>query len=194
VEVEERAEAMGISELAERAGVSLRTVRYYVSEGLLPPPGGSRADPVYTYEHLLRLKAIRRLKVQYLPLTEVRNRLEGMSLAELEQLVASLPQEPRKGSAADFLASIMPEGLVVRDLPAPSRRERERSPRGEAKAGGHQVWHRVALAPGVELHYQPTGDRDRDRLIARLIKEAMDLLGSTATGTDRRLQEKGDGL
>ncbi|MDP9381147.1 MAG: MerR family DNA-binding transcriptional regulator [Chloroflexota bacterium] len=37
----ESVEVMGISELAERAGVSLRTVRYYVSEGLLPPPGGA---------------------------------------------------------------------------------------------------------------------------------------------------------
>ncbi|MBA2362900.1 MAG: MerR family transcriptional regulator [Chloroflexia bacterium] len=192
--MEDRSEPMGISELAERAGVSLRTVRYYVSEGLLPPPGGSRANPIYSYEHLLRLRAIRLLKVQYLPLTEVRNRLEGMSLAELEQLVASLPEEPKKDSAADFLASIMPQGLVVRDLPAPSRRDREHSPPRDAKVSGHSVWHRVALAPGVELHYQPTGDRDRDRVIARLIKKAMDLLGNPPVGTERRPQEKGENL
>jgi DNA-binding transcriptional MerR regulator len=183
---------MGISELAERAGVSLRTVRYYVSEGLLPPPAGSRANPVYNREHLLRLQAIRLLKVQYLPLNEIRNRLEGMSLAELERLVASLPEAPREGSAADFISSIMPQGLVVRDSSAPARRARERSAPGEGRDAGTSVWHRVALAPGVELHYQPTGDRDRDRAIARLIKEAMDLLGDPPGATERRPDWKGE--
>ncbi len=183
---ENRAESMGISELADQAGVSLRTVRYYVSDGLLPPPGGSRANPVYNYEHLLRLRVIRLLKLQYLPLTEIRSRLEGMSLAELEQLVASLPEAPSKGSAADFIASIMPQGLVVRDSTAPSSRAQEHSPPRDAKGAGHSVWHRVILAPGVELHYQPTGDRDRDRVIAKLIKEAMDLLGNTTVATERR--------
>jgi hypothetical protein len=40
------------------------------------------------------------------------------------------------------------------------------------------VWHRIALAPGVELHYQPSGDRQRDAVIARLIREATGLLAS----------------
>jgi hypothetical protein len=43
-------------------------------------------------------------------------------------------------------------------------------------ASPHAVWHRVTLAPGVELHYQPSGDRRREETIAHLIRAATSLL------------------
>jgi DNA-binding transcriptional MerR regulator len=51
-----------IRELAERAGVSVRTVRYYIQEGLLPAPDTQGRFASYTEEHLDRLELIRRLK------------------------------------------------------------------------------------------------------------------------------------
>ena len=58
-----RGETMSIGELAERAGVSTRTIRYYEQVGVLPPPPRSegkvrRYPPVYiTYlEGALALK------------------------------------------------------------------------------------------------------------------------------------------
>jgi DNA-binding transcriptional MerR regulator len=66
-----------ISELAEAAGVSTRTIRYYVSEGLLPPPVGSGPNSRYTDVHRRQLGIIGRLKAQYLPLREIRRRLAG---------------------------------------------------------------------------------------------------------------------
>ena len=80
---------MRIAELARLAGVTVRTVRYYVAEGLLAPPGGAGPRRVYTDEHLLRLRAIRLLKSEYLPLPEIRRRLAGQSPAELHALASA---------------------------------------------------------------------------------------------------------
>ena len=41
-----------VSELAEKAGVTKRTIHYYISKGLLLPPEGSGVNSVYNDEHL----------------------------------------------------------------------------------------------------------------------------------------------
>ena len=65
-------ERMQVGELAERAGVSHRTVHYYERIGLLPPPqrtgGGYR---YYGPDALKRLKLVDRLKQLGLSLEEV---------------------------------------------------------------------------------------------------------------------------
>src|SRR5579871_1781755 len=93
---------MGIADLAERASVTPRTIRFYITEGLLPPPGGAGPHRVYTSDHLLRLQAIQRLKDAYLPLREIRRRLDGLSRGELQKLVAesiggAAPLPPERG-------------------------------------------------------------------------------------------------
>jgi len=52
-----------LDELAAAAGVSGRTVRYYVQRGLLPAPQFRGRDTAYDEEHLLRLQAIRRMQL-----------------------------------------------------------------------------------------------------------------------------------
>jgi DNA-binding transcriptional MerR regulator len=71
-----------ISELADEAGVSTRTIRYYVSEGLLPPPVGAGPNSRYTDAHLAQLAIIGQLKEQYLPLKEIRRRLIGHNMPD----------------------------------------------------------------------------------------------------------------
>lgn len=73
----EQERTYSIGELAEEVGVSTRTIRYYVSEGLLPPPIGSGPGSRYTDAHRAQLETINRLKEQYLPLKEIRKRLIG---------------------------------------------------------------------------------------------------------------------
>jgi DNA-binding transcriptional MerR regulator len=73
-----------IEDLAERAGVSVRTVRFYISQGLLAGPGTRGRAAAYGDEHLARLRLIRRLVEQHLPLAEQLLRLEGLSLAEVQ--------------------------------------------------------------------------------------------------------------
>lgn len=80
IESEQRDEQdeMTLAELVEHAGVSVRTVRYYIAEGLLPPPITTGPGSTYGSGHLLRLRLIQRLKDAYLPLKEIRRRLAGL--------------------------------------------------------------------------------------------------------------------
>src|SRR3954464_11640452 len=54
-------QGLTIEELARRADVPVRTVRFYIAERLLPGPGARGRDAVYSEEHLLRLLLVRRL-------------------------------------------------------------------------------------------------------------------------------------
>jgi DNA-binding transcriptional MerR regulator len=253
--------ALGIAELAEQAGVTPRTIRYYVAEGLLPPPAGSGQQRAYGRQHLLRLKAIRRLKDAYLPLEEIRRRLAGLAPVDLEQL-ATTPAVPPPTSALDYLAAVLPaaadrglqlshatalpaqsapplpatpaapahpepvqgtpprasappapgaadqaagpvpamadgssssapagpprglQPLPAASTPAMSTAGRAAERAGEESPPPEVPWHRVTLAPGVELQYQRSGNVQRDATIARLIDQAMALLSSLPPAND----------
>jgi DNA-binding transcriptional MerR regulator len=71
-----------IDELAARAGVTVRTVRFYGTKGLLPPPViGPRRVGHYGGEHLARLALIEELQHQ------------GMTLAAIERYLRQLPPD-----------------------------------------------------------------------------------------------------
>jgi len=74
----------GPEELADRAGVSRRTVRYYVQRGLLPAPLGVGRGAHYTEEHLARLLRIRELADAGVPLEEMGDQLDGREPARAE--------------------------------------------------------------------------------------------------------------
>ena len=61
-----------VSELAEKAGVTKRTIHYYISKGLLLPPEGSGVNSVYNDEHLNRILLIKKLQSEYMPLNRIR--------------------------------------------------------------------------------------------------------------------------
>ncbi|AUD62123.1 hypothetical protein BK010_00350 [Tenericutes bacterium MO-XQ] len=64
-----------ISELAEAASVTVRTIRYYVSKGLLTPP---KEDGMYSYYSEINLKELKLIKAyqeKYLPLDVIREKL-----------------------------------------------------------------------------------------------------------------------
>src|ERR1700730_9220639 len=101
---------MTIQELADRAEVTTRTIRYYVEQGVMPPPERGRPAE-YTEEHVARLALIKRLKEQYLPLEEIRDTMQRMSLPEIEALVADFsPQQEQTiklDSASDYISNVL---------------------------------------------------------------------------------------
>ncbi|MFJ9691693.1 MerR family transcriptional regulator [Kitasatospora sp. NPDC101183] len=71
-----------VDELAARAGMTVRTVRFYGTKGLLPPPElGPRRVGLYGAAHLDRLELIEELQRQ------------GLTLAAIERYLARLPQD-----------------------------------------------------------------------------------------------------
>lgn len=68
-----------LDELSKLADVTPRTVRYYIAEDLLPPPIVGGRNATYSQEHLDRLLAIGGLKAMYLPLREIRHRLNTLT-------------------------------------------------------------------------------------------------------------------
>jgi DNA-binding transcriptional MerR regulator len=62
-----------IGDLADLAGVSRRTVRYYVEENLLPPPYGVGRGNHYGREHLDEILRVKALQEAGRTLDEIRN-------------------------------------------------------------------------------------------------------------------------
>ncbi len=83
-------DSFSLKELCREADVTERTIRYYIQEDLLPPPEGAGTAARYTREHLLRLRAIRRLKDEYLPLAEIRRRLQNVPAEDLEGIAEDI--------------------------------------------------------------------------------------------------------
>ncbi|MEU0371219.1 MerR family transcriptional regulator [Streptomyces sp. NPDC006283] len=71
-----------VDELAARAGVTVRTIRFYSTRGLLPPPViGPRRVGHYGHDHVSRLALIEELQHQ------------GMTLAAIERYLEQLPPD-----------------------------------------------------------------------------------------------------
>lgn len=68
-----------LGDLERETKISARTIRYYISEGLLPPAYGRGPTATYDLGHLLRLRLIASLKDNRLGLSEIRERLNGLS-------------------------------------------------------------------------------------------------------------------
>jgi DNA-binding transcriptional MerR regulator len=114
----------GIEELAALGGVSRRTVRYYVQEGLLSAPLGVGRGPHYGPEHLARLQAVKALQEQGLSLDEVRRELERGTGRGRAAKAASVPEPPVARSAWTRLEIVPGVELHVsgqRRLPSPGR-------------------------------------------------------------------------
>lgn len=107
----------GIQELAALGGVSRRTVRYYVQEGLLPPPIGLGRGDHYTREHLTRLLEVKALQEKGLTIAQI---LRGPAL---DRAVAEEDEAPaREAWVRVVLAPGMELHLAAsRRLPPPAR-------------------------------------------------------------------------
>jgi DNA-binding transcriptional MerR regulator len=172
-------EELLIHELAARAGISIRTIRYYIEQGLLPQPNYQGKYSYYSVNFLERLELIRRLKESYLPLREIREIMNSLTDDEVHQKLAEpnlptpkfseqpLPAKPAEQpgeKALQYINRLMedqtrykPKGLAEKDYSFINQNEnlhvlREAKLLESPAPTNEEVWHRIMLAPGVELH------------------------------------------
>lgn len=183
-------EGMMISELARKANVSVRTIRFYIAEGLLPAPQPRGRFSIYDEDALLRLQVIRFLKDSFLPLREIRERMAGLSTGEVRDLLSTLEQTPTvrnasQISAVDYIDQLTernqaprakmaePEKLfsplmrrAIPDMPEP-----QPLPQVEK-------WRHYRIAPGVIVLANDSMDRVAEKKLEELLKFACTLFSS----------------
>lgn len=186
-----------ISELAELTGVSTRTIRYYIEEGLLPQPEIRGKYAVFSDDYLIRLKLIKYLKDAYLPLREIKKRLEALMVPEMRDLLTRFEQDPARAlaelevystdkaaaatlesskldSAQDYISQVMQRN-------APRLREEKisfnapSSPAPQKYNFSQESWQRIDLAPGIELNIRQPQPATRRSQISELIEFARKL-------------------
>lgn len=174
-----------IGELADLAGVTPRTIRYYVSIGLLPSPEQAGPRTRYTDGHLKRLRLIRHLQRQHLPLGEIGARLQGLDDESVEGALDADVMAPAD-SALEYIEQLRgggPPGLMeLKEIEpeayrAPARSFPEmRPPEPKAQMDTRTRWERVPLSENVELHIRQPGDRRKHKQIERLIQLGREML------------------
>src|SRR6266568_8505066 len=76
-------DAMTFAELAARAGLPGRTIRFYIAKGLLPGPVKAGRGATYGKEHLETLRSIKASQARGLTLSEIARMVAGESQREI---------------------------------------------------------------------------------------------------------------
>jgi DNA-binding transcriptional MerR regulator len=86
-----------MADLERETGFTARTIRYYITQGLLPPAHGRGPTATYDLGHLLRLRLIGLLKAEYLPLEDIKERLGNLDDRDIAAMlqVQTRPVEDR---------------------------------------------------------------------------------------------------
>lgn len=181
-----------INELAKRAKTTVRTIRYYTSEGLLPQPETDGKYAYYNENHLRRLELILRLKEAFLPLKEIRQIMLSLTDEDVRQRLMEdvLPpqkeerkerptviKEQKSSDALDYISNLMETQSKFRSNEIHSNRPH--IPRKEPdqynqsalslKPKDMETWQRIILAPGVEMHLRYPADSDTNNRVQQLI-------------------------
>ncbi len=185
-----------LTELADLAGVTPRTVRYYLSQGLLP--GATQSGPATRYgaAHLARLRLIRRLQAEHLPLAEIRRRLDGLDDIVILELADDADPPHPDDSALDYVRAILGErsphvqalgraSSMAPPMAAAPNAFAERlgriegptaAPATTARPADRSQWDRVVLSADVELHIRRPLARSQNKQVDRLVTIARELL------------------
>ncbi len=163
-----------------------RTIRYYISENLIPPATEKQGTAsVFGYEHLLALLAIKKLQAQNLPIKKIREILFGKTISQLEKvLVIDALRNSAKNAAQEYLETLLfKKGSETNENEQPlfSQASSSDSSDQEAKLRPAQSWKRFEIADGLELHiekkFKPPSDSKERRTLIKVIEETIQFLG-----------------
>jgi DNA-binding transcriptional MerR regulator len=140
------------------ASPDMRTIRYYSGLGLIDRPSIVGRVAKYNRRHILQILAIKTLQKAARPLSEIQERLYGLSEAELEAMIASsmsLSKEPNVRANNEAMRPV--------------------------------YWREIVIQPGLKImaeqSWSPPGDMDLS-LLEQKIKAAIESLKLTAPGAN----------
>ena len=166
-----------------------RTVRYYLSEGLLSPAEEKQGTAsVFGYRHLLQLLVVKKLQSEHLPIRKIKELVDGRAERDLERLLGvNEGGATAKNDALRYLETLLttqvsspqphasrPQhtlagAMASRAAPATAAAPVQPPPQPEA----HATWARIEIEPGLELHvrgdYQPPDEARGLRRLARSV-------------------------
>ena len=176
-----------IGDLADLAGVTVRTIRYYTEKGLLPEPDRSNKYAYYTSAHLERLELIRKLKELRLPLWEIEDVINSGDSENLQKLLDQANESPRLNvitdrfetpiskpgdSALEYISSLVDAKQIINEnriSSAPRSPARSQSPSQPAPAS---QWTRVEISPDIEIHFRQPLKPEQQKRLDQLLAEA----------------------
>lgn len=134
-----------------RAAPSARSIRYYVSNGLLDRPEGTGTSATYGYRHFLQLLAVK-----------IRQR-EGATLETIKREMSELTGDALERRVATSLAAALGATAETR--------------RVNADGDGPSSWRRVVIADGVELHVRDDSPSANDGTVLAMREAVRSALG-----------------
>jgi len=171
-----------------------RTIRFYVTRGLVTPPEGRGTAATYTYRHLLQVLSIKL------------RQMEGTTLADISKELNEVSGDVLERRVAATLGGTLPPPrhlpLTSEDRPAWGRSGRalrawlsedQATQPPSATSSGGTTWRRILVSRGVELHVNDThplvtlGDRDSE------IADAVRLAVARVLGQDPAIARESDG-
>lgn len=174
----------------------VRTIRYYIAQGLLASAGRTGPAARYDDAFVARLRAIRRLQEVHQPLSVIRATLEGLDEAGLREIVER-PEPVPVDSASDYVRRLLggeraagvgeqaavypaatsptPTTSPYAPAPAPVPGSGFSGPAAEPAPFDRSHWERIVLAPGIEIHVRRPQSRTSTRQVERLVEFASQL-------------------
>ena len=142
-----------------------RTIRYYMSEGLVQTPEERQGTAsVFGYLNLLQLLAVKKLQAEHLPIRKIRELVAGKNEQELEMMLGVRGASGRKTEAKRYLETLLASA------PSQPLKEAAAPPLPpQVMVGSAPSWQRVEIEPGLELHVRsdyapPTSARTKSLL------------------------------
>ena len=132
-----------------RAAPSARSVRFYVSHGLLDRPEGAGTAATYGYRHFLQLLAIK-----------IRQR-EGQTLEAIKREMKDVTGDALERRIAQSLAPALVGTPVVPD----------------AASDTPALWRRLPVSEGVELHVRGDSPASREEALIAMREAVRAALG-----------------
>jgi len=195
-----------LEDLATISGLTLRTLRFYMQEGLLQGPDTHGKNARYSQQHVDQLELIQRLKNLRLPLQEIRQLINTMTPEEVskirhyQDILHSALQQPgmivkeinssygTDSSALDYIHTLEQDWSNLQKISnSPGKKQRIQpshapSPSGvsneisDPTSSPQETWNKIIIDDGLELHIRQPQGLDKQAKIARLVEYGRNLI------------------